>query len=95
MRPAMAVVLLLAPAALHAQDDAALRHAHELLADRPIIDGHNDLPWEIRTNPISQMDVAKYPLRTAATGQTDLTRLRTAVVGADIWSVNITGAMAD
>ena len=95
MRPAMAVVLLLAPAALHAQDDAALRHAHELLADRPIIDGHNDLPWEIRTNPISQMDVAKYPLRTPAPGQTDFARLRAGGVGAQFWSVYIPGEIAD
>ena len=28
--------------------DAALEHARALLRSSPIIDGHNDLPWEIR-----------------------------------------------
>lgn len=87
--------LVLAPTVLAAQEDAALRHARELLASRPIVDGHNDLPWEIRTNPVSRMDVAKYPLRTPAPGQTDFARLRAGGVGAQFWSVYIPGEIAD
>lgn len=84
-------LLVLIPAVLPAQQDAALAHARELLADRPIIDGHNDLPWEIRTNPISRMDVDKYPLRTRAPGQTDFPRLKAGGVGGQFWSVYIPG----
>ena len=84
-------VLALVPAAMTAQQDPALEHARHLLAERPIIDGHNDLPWEIRTNPISRMDVDKYPLRTRAPGQTDFGRLRAGGVGGQFWSVYIPG----
>lgn len=90
MRAVLALAMLV-PAALAAQDDAAMVHARQLLADRPIIDGHNDLPWEIRVNPISKMDVDKYPLRTRAPGQTDFARLRTGGVGGQFWSVYIPG----
>jgi membrane dipeptidase len=37
------------PATAAAQTpDAALTHARVLLRSTPLIDGHNDLPWEIR-----------------------------------------------
>ena len=53
-------LFLLAPAVLHAQtEDAAMVHARKFLASRPILDGHNDLPWEMRMNPAGPMDVAK------------------------------------
>ncbi len=95
MRRAALLALLAVPVLLPAQEDAAMRHARELLAQRPIIDGHNDLPWEIRTNPISKMDVAKYPLRTRAPGQTDFARLKEGGVGGQFWSVYIPGEYPD
>jgi membrane dipeptidase len=85
------VLLLLTPVALAAQDDAAMTHARQFLASRPIIDGHNDLPWEIRKNPISRMDVDKYPLRTRAPGQTDFARMKAGGIGGQFWSVYIPG----
>ncbi|MGH7594130.1 MAG: dipeptidase, partial [Gemmatimonadales bacterium] len=91
MRCTALLLLALVPGVLTAQRDPALEHAHQLLADRPIIDGHNDLPWEIRTNPISRMDVDKYPLRTLAPGQTDFARLKAGGVGGQFWSVYIPG----
>ena len=84
-------VAVLVPAAADAQEDAAMRHARQLLAARPIIDGHNDLPWEIRVNAVSRMNVDKYPLRTRAPGQTDFARLKAGGVGAQFWSVYIPG----
>lgn len=96
MRPALLLLLLVLPRTLPAQgEDAALAHARRLLADRPIIDGHNDLPWEIRVNPISRMDVDKYPLRPRAPGQTDFPRLKTGGVGGQFWSVYIPGEARD
>ena len=92
MRRITLLLLLCMPAGLPAQqEDAAMVHARRLLADRPIIDGHNDLPWEIRVNPLSRTDVAKYPLRTRASGQTDFARLKTGGVGGQFWSVYIPG----
>ncbi len=96
MRAAFLSLLLVLPTTLPAQgEDAALVHARRLLADRPIIDGHNDLPWEIRVRPESRMDVDKYPLRTRAPGQTDFPRLKTGGVGGQFWSVYIPGEAKD
>jgi membrane dipeptidase len=95
MRRLLLPLLLLTPALLHAQEDAALTRAREFLKTHPIFDGHNDLPWEIRINPISRMSVAKYPLKTRAPGQTDFPRLREGGVGAQFWSVYIPGEFAD
>lgn len=96
LRRLLCLALLLVPAVASAQaEDAALVRARRFLASRPIVDGHNDLPWEIRVNPVSQMDVAKYPLRTRAPGQTDFARLRQGGVGAQFWSVYIPGEFPD
>jgi len=74
------------PAALGGQD------LHEeivkrVLATTPLIDGHNDLPWEIRNS--AAMDVEAYDLRSRTPGHTDLERLRAGGVGAQFWSVYV------
>lgn len=89
MRHALLALLLCAPTLVHAQEDAALARARALLAGRPIIDGHNDLPWEIREHPSSRKDVDKYDLRTRTPGHTDLARLRAGGVGGQFWSVYV------
>jgi len=87
---------LLAPVVVHAQtEDAAMVHARKFLASRPILDGHNDLPWEMRMNPAGPMDVAKYPLRTRAPGQTDFARMKIGGLGGQFWSVYIPGEAKD
>jgi membrane dipeptidase len=96
LRRLLCLALVLLPGVLPAQaEDATLRRARRFLASRPIFDGHNDLPWEIRINAVSKMDVAKYPLRTRAPGQTDFARLRQGGVGAQFWSVYIPGEFPD
>jgi len=87
---APALVLLL-PAALAAQQDAALDHARALLREAILIDGHNDLPWAIRTSKTAPRDVAAYDLRRHAPGDTDIERLRQGGVGGQFWSVYIPG----
>lgn len=77
--------------AARAADDAALAHARKLLRSTILVDGHNDLPWAVRTNKAAPGDVAKYDLRTATPGQTDLARLKLGGVGAQFWSVYIPG----
>jgi membrane dipeptidase len=54
----------------------ALAHARQLLQRHILIDGHNDLPWAIRTAERAPGDLAAYDLRRHTTGQTDLPRLR-------------------
>jgi membrane dipeptidase len=66
------------------------RRVERVLAKTPIIDGHNDLPWEIR----DAYDFWRKPLdldsdtsRLEARLQTDLPRMRKGGVGAQFWSV--------
>jgi membrane dipeptidase len=75
--------------------DAALEHARKLLETTPLIDGHNDLPWEIRTNREHPHDVAAYDLRKTTPGHTDLARLAEGRVGGQFWSVYIPGEIKD
>jgi membrane dipeptidase len=78
-----------------AQEDKALQHARQLLAHTILIDGHNDLPWEIRVNKDHPRDVAAYDLRVRAPGHTDLARLAEGKVGAQFWSIYVPGEVAD
>ncbi|WP_200932337.1 dipeptidase [Sphingomonas sp. Leaf412] len=61
----------------------------ERLLDRaPVIDGHNDLPWELRERYGSLTDaIAGDTTRAAWPLQTDIARLRKGHVGAQFWSV--------
>lgn len=57
-----------------------------LLLDAPLVDGHNDLLWELRTQAgydLDRLDVAE----ACPSLQTDLPRLRRGAVGAQFWSV--------
>src|SRR3954464_6873139 len=60
--------------------------AKKLHASALMIDGHNDMPWEIRTKGSSnfdKMDISKPQPKL----QTDIPRLRAGGVGAQFWSV--------
>ena len=94
---ALAVMLTGAagPSPLEAQDDRALAHARRLLASTPLIDGHNDLVWEIRTSRAAPRDVAAYDLRGTTPGHTDFARLKAGQVGAQFWSIYVPGEMKD
>jgi membrane dipeptidase len=70
----------------------ALDSARELLRGTPLIDGHNDLPWTIKTSPLAAGDPDRYDLASAPPpGQTDLPRLRAGGVGGQFWSVYVPG----
>jgi membrane dipeptidase len=74
-----------------ADEDKALTHARELLKTTILVDGHNDLPWAIRTDKKAPSDVAAYDLNGTVPGNTDLKRLRQGGIGAQFWSVYIPG----
>jgi membrane dipeptidase len=83
-----------AASSVFAANDDAARIAHVLTAT-PLIDGHNDLPWEIRTRfkrDVSAFDfasdTAKLPApEHEAALMTDIPRLHAGHVGAQFWSV--------
>jgi membrane dipeptidase len=91
MRTLAMALFLTAPALLRAADDPALVRARAILQAAPVVDGHNDVPWAIRTSKTKPMDVDAYDLRQTMPGQTDLARLRQGHVGGQFWSVFIPG----
>jgi len=73
-------------------EDALLSQARNILRKVPLIDGHNDTPWQYmrrvkydldRLNLTSDTTTQRHPMRT------DLTRLRAGCVGAQFWSVYV------
>jgi membrane dipeptidase len=83
------------PLSAQTTDAATLAHAKRLLAQAILIDGHNDLPWEIRTAKDAPMDVAAYDLRTTTKGMTDFARLASGELGGQFWSIYIPGEIKD
>ncbi|MFE2169829.1 dipeptidase [Streptomyces sp. NPDC059447] len=66
-----------------------LDEARELLAEHPVVDGHNDLPWALREQV--RYDLAKRDIAgdQSAHLHTDIPRLRAGGVGAQFWSVYV------
>jgi membrane dipeptidase len=89
--PLLIAAALAGPAV--AADDAALRHAKDLLARTPLVDGHNDLPWSIRDDKDHPGDVAGYDLHKHTSSETDLPRLKQGMVSAQFWSVYVPGEL--
>ncbi|HJV21348.1 MAG TPA: dipeptidase [Holophagaceae bacterium] len=89
-----ALPCLLLPCLLLGQaPDPALTHAKALLAKVPLVDGHNDLPWEIRDSKTAPMDVEAYDLRKRTPDETDLARLKAGQLSAQFWSVYVPGEL--
>jgi membrane dipeptidase len=69
-----------------------LAAARALLSRHPLVDGHNDLPWSIRTR--FGCDLGRLDLAASVTGaHTDLPRLRRGGVGGQFWSVYVPGTL--
>ncbi|MDT9684774.1 dipeptidase [Streptomyces sp. TRM76323] len=68
--------------------------ARGLLAEFPVADGHNDLPWALREQ--AGYDLDRLDVAADQTGRlhTDLPRLRAGGVGAQFWSVYVRADMA-
>jgi membrane dipeptidase len=94
-----ASLMLGSAAALAQSNDAALTaRVDRVLQRTPLIDGHNDLPWEIRqrfgnaAGVDLRLGTANLPLKMddgemESPLMTDIPRLRTGHVGAQFWSV--------
>jgi len=87
-------LLLCLPLTTWAAEDYLHRVEH-VLSQTPLIDGHNDLPWEIRERYKSDVaainlsaDTRHLPTEAGqAAFMTDIPRLRAGHVGAQFWSV--------
>jgi membrane dipeptidase len=107
LRPILLFAACVVCNAAFAADDTALRaRVDRVLAKTPLIDGHNDLPWEIRERfgSVDGVDLAGDTLKLSlkkeddAPLMTDIPRLRAGHVGGQFWSVwispSVTGPAA-
>src|SRR5687768_618823 len=89
------LLALLMPSLALAQD-THMEKARRVLQSVPLVDGHNDLPWYIRSDfKQAPLDVEAYDLRRPTSGNTDLERLRRGMVGGQFWSVYVPGDYRD
>jgi membrane dipeptidase len=94
-------VLLGACLPAHADTTDFQSRVDRILAQTPLIDGHNDLPWELRDRyggQLSKIDLGADTANLQAPASspplmTDIPRLRAGRVGAQFWSVWIPGTV--
>jgi membrane dipeptidase len=79
------------PAAVPKPDAATLAEVRQLLREVPLIDGHNDLPWQYRkrSNDFSAINLSRDTRKLSPPLVTDIPRLRLGGVGAEFWSVYV------
>ena len=90
----LALCFALSTPGLAANDDYSARIAR-ILKQTPLIDGHNDLPWEIRERTKGKLSAINLAADTSglpaspngARLMTDIPRLRAGMVGGQFWSV--------
>jgi microsomal dipeptidase-like Zn-dependent dipeptidase len=67
-----------------------------ILKEVPLIDGHNDLPWEYRErvkNQLAKIDIAQDQSKLEKPLHTDIARLRQGRLGAQFWSVYVPASL--
>ncbi|OAA63470.1 Peptidase M19, renal dipeptidase [Niveomyces insectorum RCEF 264] len=60
-----------------------------VLKSTPLIDGHNDLPWQLRIELHNRIYDGRVDLTKKLLGHTDLLRMRQGMVGGQFWSVYV------
>jgi membrane dipeptidase len=78
-------------------DPALVEKARKLLREVPLVDGHNDLPWEYRQrvkNQLDKIDLTADTSKLEKPMHTDIPRLRQGGMGAQFWSVYIPADLA-
>lgn len=86
------VLTLLVTLAANAQE----ARVQQILHDVPLVDGHNDLPWEYRervSNHLGQIDLRQDQSKLETPLHTDIGRLRTGMLGAQFWSVYVPASL--
>ncbi|MFJ6214562.1 dipeptidase [Streptomyces sp. NPDC092296] len=71
-----------------------LARARAVLAEAPVVDGHNDLPWALREQVRYDLDACDIAADQSHRLHTDLARLRAGGVGAQFWSVYVRSDLA-
>ena len=94
-RPAISFLIALAFASAIPAQEGPAEIVERVLREVPLIDGHNDLPWQYRTrvdNHLSRIDLRDTTLF-APPMHTDLSRLEKSGIGGQFWSVYIPASL--
>jgi membrane dipeptidase len=87
-------VLAFVAIGVSARQDDLLERARRLHRSAPLIDGHNDYPWELRETTtdrdLEKLDISK----PQPAIHTDIARLKAGGVGGQFWSVYVPATMA-
>src|SRR3954466_10966134 len=89
---AIALSLLFLAASAFAQSDAVGARVDRILREVPLIDGHNDLPYQYEERAkdhLAQIDIARDQSKLTPPLHTDIARLRQGRVGGQFWSVYV------
>ena len=85
-----AMLLACAPPALAAEGPDLAARVARILRDVPLVDGHNDMPWAVRSRSkgsFEALDLSKDTSKLSKPMHTDIPRLKRGGVGAQFWSV--------
>jgi membrane dipeptidase len=88
---AVAFFVLLTTSA-YAQTDAVAARIDRILKEVPLIDGHNDLPWQYEErvkNHLARIDIRQDQSKLTPPLHTDIARLRQGRIGGQFWSVYV------
>jgi membrane dipeptidase len=91
-RFAVVALLILLTTSAYAQTDAVAARIDRILREVPLIDGHNDLPWQYEErakNHLAQIDIRQDQSKATPALHTDIARLRQGRLGGQFWSVYI------
>ncbi|MGZ8853827.1 MAG: dipeptidase [Thermoanaerobaculia bacterium] len=89
---AVALTLVLLTTSAYAQTDAANARIDRILREVPLVDGHNDLPWQYEErvkNHLAQIDIRQDQSKLTPALHTDIARLRQGRIGGQFWSVYV------
>lgn len=93
--PALAILLAAnlaaQPVMINLPTSAQISRVRKILRQTPLIDGHNDLPWQYRkrSNDFASLDLAADLSALKPPLATDIPRLRAGCVGGQFWSVYV------
>jgi membrane dipeptidase len=90
--PAIALTIILCSTSASAQTNAVSARIDRILHEVPLIDGHNDLPWQYEErvkDHLAQLDIRQDQSKLMPPLHTDIGRLRQGRVGGQFWSVYI------
>lgn len=84
---AICLALWVSSCASKAAEDGMLTRALKLMSETPLIDGHNDLPWQLLKQFNNQL--SKVDLHTLNTTHTNIPKIKEGRLGAQFWSAYV------